>query len=95
MYLTTILLVPFDSVTHEGIQGRYQRMADAVANLATKTRTLPFYLSLCAWGWVSCSGAPVNYTDLLEYRIKFGSGARPKARVGGSVNSDYLIPFWI
>lgn len=43
--------IPFDSVTREGIQGRYQRMADAIANLAAKTRSTPFYFSLCAWGW--------------------------------------------
>ncbi|TRM66282.1 glycoside hydrolase [Schizophyllum amplum] len=42
--------IPFDSITRTGIIGRYQRMADAIANLTADTNK-PVVLSLCEWGW--------------------------------------------
>jgi len=42
--------VPPDSITRQGIRGRYQRMADAIAKLAERTGSTPLYFSLCAWG---------------------------------------------
>lgn len=79
------LLVPFDSITREGIQGRYQRMANAIANLAKKTGTTPFYFSLCAWGWV-CGNSLlvlcVDLVNLLIHRTKYGYGVRHRAKAG-------------
>jgi hypothetical protein len=46
-------LVPYDSITRVGIAGKYQRMADAINQVAKETRKLPFIFSLCEWGWVS------------------------------------------
>lgn len=47
-------------------------MADAVAKLAAKTKSTPFYLSLCAWGWVS--HAVNNYKMCMtEHLIELGS----------------------
>lgn len=31
--------------------GRYQRMADAIVTVSESTKTPPFELSLCEWGW--------------------------------------------
>ncbi|KZP19994.1 glycoside hydrolase family 27 protein [Athelia psychrophila] len=43
--------IPFDSVTRQNELGRYQRMAEAIAAYAKKTKTLPISLALCEWGW--------------------------------------------
>ncbi|KAF8650675.1 hypothetical protein AX16_005113 [Volvariella volvacea WC 439] len=43
--------IPYDSITRQGIIGRYQRMADALAQVAKKERRTPFVFSLCQWGW--------------------------------------------
>ncbi|KAH7912366.1 glycoside hydrolase family 27 protein [Hygrophoropsis aurantiaca] len=42
--------IPFDDVIREGIVGKYQRMADALATVAKTTGTT-FIFSLCEWGW--------------------------------------------
>ncbi|KAF8551646.1 glycoside hydrolase family 27 protein [Imleria badia] len=42
--------IPFDDVIREGIVGKYQRMADALAMVAEQTGTT-FTFSLCEWGW--------------------------------------------
>ncbi|TFK68348.1 glycoside hydrolase family 27 protein [Pluteus cervinus] len=42
--------IPYDEITRVGIVGRYQRMTDALAEVA-KTRTQPLVFSLCEWGW--------------------------------------------
>jgi len=43
--------IPYDSITRTGIVGKYQRMADAVTQVAKETRKAPFVFSLCQWGW--------------------------------------------
>ncbi|KAF2498074.1 alpha-galactosidase [Lophium mytilinum] len=43
--------IPFDNVTQQNVKGRYQRMADAIADRAAKTHSTPFWLGLCEWGW--------------------------------------------
>ncbi|KIY48460.1 glycoside hydrolase [Fistulina hepatica ATCC 64428] len=40
--------IPFDSITRQGIIGRYERMASAIAYLS---RAEPIVFSLCEWGW--------------------------------------------
>ncbi|KXN84641.1 putative alpha-galactosidase B [Leucoagaricus sp. SymC.cos] len=43
--------IPYDSITRTGIVGKYQRMADAVKQVAKETRKPPIVFSLCEWGW--------------------------------------------
>ena len=43
--------IPFDNVTMVNELGRYQKMADAIAEVAAATHTSPFWFSLCEWGW--------------------------------------------
>ena len=43
--------IPFDNVTMENAYGRYQRMADAIAQVAETTGNPPFEYALCEWGW--------------------------------------------
>lgn len=43
--------IPFDNVTQENVYGRYERMANAIAELAEKTDSPPVQFSLCEWGW--------------------------------------------
>lgn len=43
--------IPFDDIIRQGIVGKYQRMADAITNLAQKSGQPPFLFSLCEWGW--------------------------------------------
>jgi len=42
--------VPFDDITRENIIGRYQRMANAIADFAQSSGKTPVVLSLCQWG---------------------------------------------
>ncbi|KAF9458226.1 glycoside hydrolase family 27 protein [Collybia nuda] len=42
--------IPYDSITRQGIVGRYQRMADALKQISANRKT-PFVFSLCQWGW--------------------------------------------
>ncbi|KAJ7237118.1 glycoside hydrolase superfamily [Mycena rebaudengoi] len=46
--------IPYDDIILQGMVGKYQRMADAMATLAETSQKAPFILSLCQWGWV-CS----------------------------------------
>lgn len=43
--------IPFDNITQENMFGRYKRMADAIAQVASSTGRPPFQFSLCEWGW--------------------------------------------
>ncbi|KZT64432.1 glycoside hydrolase family 27 protein [Daedalea quercina L-15889] len=43
--------IPFDDIIREGTMGRFQRMADAIANLSSTTGEPPLIYSLCEWGW--------------------------------------------
>jgi alpha-galactosidase len=43
--------IPYDDIIREGIVGKYQRMADAMATLAKTSGKPPFVFSLCEWGW--------------------------------------------
>ncbi|PGG99225.1 hypothetical protein AJ79_08655 [Helicocarpus griseus UAMH5409] len=43
--------IPFDNVTQENVYGRYERMANAIAEFAEETNSTPFQHSLCEWGW--------------------------------------------
>jgi len=43
--------IPFDDVIREGTMGKYQRMADAIAELSITSGKLPLIYSLCEWGW--------------------------------------------
>ncbi|KII87797.1 glycoside hydrolase family 27 protein [Plicaturopsis crispa FD-325 SS-3] len=42
--------VPFDDIIREGMVGKFQRMADAIANLSASTGKPPLIYSLCQWG---------------------------------------------
>ncbi|PIL29395.1 hypothetical protein GSI_09447 [Ganoderma sinense ZZ0214-1] len=42
--------IPYDDIIRQGIVGKYQRIADAIAQLAEDTRKPPLILSLCEWG---------------------------------------------
>ncbi|KAF8330632.1 glycoside hydrolase [Amanita rubescens] len=42
--------IPYDDIIHEGIVGKYQRMADALAELSNTTGKPPLVFSLCEWG---------------------------------------------
>ncbi|KAH0578323.1 hypothetical protein H2248_003944 [Termitomyces sp. 'cryptogamus'] len=42
--------VPFDSIIKQGIYGKYQRMANAIANLSETSQKPPILFSLCEWG---------------------------------------------
>ena len=43
--------IPFDNVTMQNELGRYQDMANAIAEVSTTTGAPPFQFSLCEWGW--------------------------------------------
>ncbi|KAK7044907.1 alpha-galactosidase [Favolaschia claudopus] len=43
--------IPYDDIIREGIVGKYQRMADALATLSKTSGKPPFVFSLCEWGW--------------------------------------------
>ncbi|KAJ6609057.1 glycoside hydrolase [Mycena sp. CBHHK59/15] len=43
--------IPYDDIIRQGIVGKYQRMADALAQLAQTSKKPPFVFSLCEWGW--------------------------------------------
>ncbi|KAF8634242.1 hypothetical protein AX15_001000 [Amanita polypyramis BW_CC] len=42
--------IPYDDIIRQGIVGKYQRMADALAELSQMTGQPPFIFSLCEWG---------------------------------------------
>ncbi|KAF7344845.1 Alpha-galactosidase [Mycena venus] len=42
--------IPDDDVIRQGMVGKYQRMADALANLSQTSGKPPFIFSLCEWG---------------------------------------------
>lgn len=42
--------IPFDGVIKEGMVGKFQRMADAIANISAETGNPPMIYSLCQWG---------------------------------------------
>jgi len=42
--------IPYDDIIRQGIVGKYQRMADALAQVGQSTGTQIVY-SLCEWGW--------------------------------------------
>ncbi|KAG9093389.1 hypothetical protein FRC06_011536 [Ceratobasidium sp. 370] len=43
--------IPYDSITRQGVYGRYTPMRDAIISVAKKTKKLPIVFSLCEWGW--------------------------------------------
>ncbi|KAF8068665.1 glycoside hydrolase [Lyophyllum atratum] len=43
--------IPYDSIIRQGMVGKYQRMADAITQLAATTKKAPLIFSLCQWGW--------------------------------------------
>ena len=44
--------IPFDNVTQQNVYGRYAAMTDAIAARSAKhPDQIPFWLSLCEWGW--------------------------------------------
>jgi alpha-galactosidase len=43
--------IPFDDIILEGMVGKYTRMADALAQLASSSGQAPFLFSLSQWGW--------------------------------------------
>ncbi|KAJ3566460.1 hypothetical protein NP233_g6989 [Leucocoprinus birnbaumii] len=52
--------IPYDSITRTGIVGKYQRMADAVKQVATETRRTPIAFSLCEWGLARFGSGVLN-----------------------------------
>ncbi|OCH87607.1 glycoside hydrolase family 27 protein [Obba rivulosa] len=43
--------IPFDDVIKEGMVGKFQRMSDAIKELAKTSGKPPLQFSLCQWGW--------------------------------------------
>ncbi|THG95884.1 hypothetical protein EW026_g5838 [Hermanssonia centrifuga] len=43
--------IPYDDIIREGTQGKYQRMANAIADLSKSSGKPPMIFSLCEWGW--------------------------------------------
>ncbi|KAG9127803.1 hypothetical protein FRC07_008995 [Ceratobasidium sp. 392] len=43
--------IPYDSITQQGVYGRYTPMRDALISVAKKAKKLPIVFSLCEWGW--------------------------------------------
>ncbi|EMD35270.1 glycoside hydrolase family 27 protein [Gelatoporia subvermispora B] len=56
--------IPFDDIIREGMVGKYQRMSDALTQLAQTSRKTPIIFSLCQWGWeqVWLWGASVGHS---------------------------------
>ncbi|KAK7680219.1 hypothetical protein QCA50_016728 [Cerrena zonata] len=42
--------IPFDNIVKENIPGKYQRMADALAQVTQESGKDPMVFSLCEWG---------------------------------------------
>ncbi|KAL4254590.1 Alpha-galactosidase [Abortiporus biennis] len=43
--------IPYDDIIREGIVGKYERMSDAITQLAKTSGKPPIIFSLCEWGW--------------------------------------------
>ncbi|CAE6456590.1 unnamed protein product [Rhizoctonia solani] len=43
--------IPYDSITRQGVYGRYTPMRDALVAVAKKAKKVPIVFSLCEWGW--------------------------------------------
>ncbi|CAE6399424.1 unnamed protein product [Rhizoctonia solani] len=43
--------IPYDSITRQGVYGRYTPMRDALVAVAKKAKKIPIVFSLCEWGW--------------------------------------------
>ncbi|KAB5590844.1 hypothetical protein CTheo_5713 [Ceratobasidium theobromae] len=43
--------IPYDSITRQGVYGRYTPMRDALLAVAKKAKKVPIVFSLCEWGW--------------------------------------------
>jgi alpha-galactosidase len=43
--------IPFDSITRQNELGRYQNIANAIAQVAAETGKAPLIHSVCEWGW--------------------------------------------
>ncbi|KAJ3537083.1 hypothetical protein NM688_g6738 [Phlebia brevispora] len=43
--------IPYDDIIRQGTFGKYQRMANAIADLAKSSGNPPIIFSLCEWGW--------------------------------------------
>ncbi|CAE6441719.1 unnamed protein product [Rhizoctonia solani] len=43
--------IPYDSITRQGVYGRYTPMRDALISVAKKAKKVPIVFSLCEWGW--------------------------------------------
>ncbi|KAG8216892.1 glycoside hydrolase family 27 protein [Butyriboletus roseoflavus] len=61
--------VPFDNITRQNIMGRYERMANAIEDLAESSGKPPLFLSMCQWGreqgwlWAKKYGQSWRTTD--------------------------------
>ncbi|KAJ7443846.1 glycoside hydrolase superfamily [Mycena latifolia] len=65
--------IPEDDIIREGIVGKYQRMADALAQLAQTSKKPPFIFSLCEWGWVRTALPVITILVLtIVPRVKWG-----------------------
>ncbi|KAI0127193.1 alpha-galactosidase [Xylariales sp. AK1849] len=64
--------IPFDNVTQQNMFGRYQRMADAIVQVAASTGQPPFQFSLCEWGWqqVFVWGSRISHSWRINGDIK-------------------------
>ncbi|KAH8108621.1 glycoside hydrolase [Phellopilus nigrolimitatus] len=43
--------IPYDDILRQNTLGKYERMADAITDLATSSGQPPIIFSLCEWGW--------------------------------------------
>ncbi|KAH9478771.1 putative alpha-galactosidase B [Psilocybe cubensis] len=70
--------IPYDDIIKQGIVGKYQRMADALAQVS-KTFNRPFVFSLCEWGWTTGDIAPqwnslasiINFNSFITQATDF------------------------
>jgi len=64
--------IPFDDIIREGMVGKYQRMSDAITQVAETSKQSPIIFSLCQWGWnqVWLWGASVGHSWRIDGDIE-------------------------
>jgi hypothetical protein len=81
--------VPFDDILRDSMIGKYQRMADAIQDLARRSGKPPMFYSLCQWGRVSLFfyfkkfiSREVIVGCVISFSNSLGCGLGRWARVG-------------
>ncbi|KAJ3032522.1 hypothetical protein HDV00_007428 [Rhizophlyctis rosea] len=65
--------IPYDNVTQANQYQSYQRMADAIDELATKYGEKPWVYSLCQWGWQN----PHNWAPRIAQAWRINGDIKP------------------